>query len=203
MSFEACLPIILQSEGGFVNNPDDPGGATNLGITIGTLSSWLGRPATVAEVQALTPQTVAPIYLANYWDRTACDTWGAGLDLMVFDEAVNQGPGRAITTLQTAMGVAADGAVGPATQAAAQMENAADIIAKMAALREAFYRGLARSSRRGRASSGTGIGWMKPPGRRTTPWPQQRWRRAGNEEKGSESFIGLRARHTPGSCAAG
>ena len=40
MSFDACLPIILQSEGGFVDNPADPGGATNLGITIGTLSAW-------------------------------------------------------------------------------------------------------------------------------------------------------------------
>jgi lysozyme family protein len=153
MSFEACLPIILQSEGGFVDNPDDPGGATNLGITIGTLSGWLGRPATVADVQALTPQTVAPIYQANYWDKTACDSWGAGVDLMVFDEAVNQGPGRAILTLQTALGVTADGAVGPATQAAAQMENAADIITKMSAIREAFYRGLPTFAE-------FGTGWM-------------------------------------------
>lgn len=142
MSFQTCLPIILESEGGFVNNPDDPGGATNLGITIGALSSWLGRPATVAEVQALTPQTAAPIYRANYWDKTSCDSWDAGVDLMVFDEAVNQGPGRAILTLQTALGVAADGAVGPATEAAAQLENAADTIAKISAIREAFYRSL-------------------------------------------------------------
>jgi len=142
MSFDACLPIILHSEGGFVNNPSDPGGATNLGITIGTLSSWLGRPATVADVQALTPAAVAPIYQANYWTKTSCDSWDAGVDLMVFDEAVNQGPGRAIMTLQTALGVTADGGVGPATLAAAQMENAADIIAKMSAAREAFYRSL-------------------------------------------------------------
>ena len=142
MSFQACLPIILQSEGGFVNNPDDPGGATNLGITISTLSDWLGRPATVADVQALTPATVAPIYQANYWDKTSCDSWDAGVDLMVFDEAVNQGPGRAITTLQTALGVTADGAIGPATQAAAQLEDAATTIAKISAIRLAFYQGL-------------------------------------------------------------
>jgi len=153
MSFQACLPIILQSEGGFVDNPDDPGGATNLGITIGTLSSWLGRAATVAEVQALTPETVAPIYQANYWDKTSCDSWDAGVDLMVFDEAVNQGPGRAITTLQSALGVTADGAIGPATQAAAQMESAADTIAKMSAAREAFYRSLPSFAE-------FGTGWM-------------------------------------------
>ena len=153
MSFQACLPIILHSEGGFVNNPSDPGGATNLGITIGTLSSWLGRPATVADVQALTPQTVAPIYQANYWNKTSCDSWDAGVDLMVFDEAVNQGPGRAVMTLQTALGVTADGAAGPATIAAAQMEDAAATITKIAAIREAFYRAL--------PTFGTfGTGWM-------------------------------------------
>ena len=153
MSFDACLPIILQSEGGFVNNPADPGGATNLGVTIGTLSDWLGRPATVADVQALTPAAVAPIYQANYWNKTCCDSWDTGVDLMVFDAAVNQGPGRAIMTLQTALGVTADGGVGPATLAAAQMENAADIIAKMSAAREAFYRSLSTFST-------FGTGWL-------------------------------------------
>jgi lysozyme family protein len=153
MSFEACLPIILQSEGGFVNNPADPGGATNLGVTIGTLSTWLKRPATVADVQALTAATVAPIYQANYWNVTFCDSWDAGVDLMVFDAAVNQGPGRAIMTLQTALGVTADGGVGPATLAAAQMEDAADTITKMAATREAFYRSLS-------TFSVFGTGWL-------------------------------------------
>ena len=142
MSFDACLPVILRSEGGFVDNPADPGGATNLGITIGTLSAWLGRAATVADVQALTPQTVAPIYQANYWNKTSCDSWGSGVDLMVFDEAVNQGPGRAVTTLQTALGVTADGGVGPATLAAAQMEDAATTINKISSIRDAYYRAL-------------------------------------------------------------
>ena len=153
MSFEACLPIILQSEGGFVNNPADPGGATNLGVTLNTLSSWLGHAATIADVQALTPATVAPIYQANYWNKTSCDSWDAGVDLMVFDEAVNQGPGRAITTLQTALGVTADGGIGPATLAAAQLEDAADTITKIAANREAFYRSLS-------TFSVFGTGWL-------------------------------------------
>src|SRR5436190_782558 len=53
-NFEACIGFTLQFEGGFVNDPDDPGGAINLGVTVGTLSEVLGRPATVAEVKALT-----------------------------------------------------------------------------------------------------------------------------------------------------
>ena len=153
MSFEACLPIILQSEGGFVNNPADPGGATNLGVTLNTLSSWLGRAATITDVQALTPASVAPIYQARYWNVCSCDAWDSGVDLMVFDEAVNQGPGRAITTLQAALGVTADGSAGPATLAAAQLEDAAATIAKIAALREAFYRSLS-------TFSVFGTGWL-------------------------------------------
>jgi len=54
MRFETCLPIILASEGDFVDDPADPGGATNLGITLATLCSWLGRSASVADVEALT-----------------------------------------------------------------------------------------------------------------------------------------------------
>src|SRR5580658_7273251 len=97
MPFEACLPVILASEGGFVDDPADPGGATNLGVTRATLSSWLGRPATIAEVETLSPP---------------------GVDLMVFDAAVNQGVARAFATLQSALGVAADGGFGPTTKAA-------------------------------------------------------------------------------------
>ncbi len=67
MSFTNCLPIILRSEGGFVDDLEDPGGATNLGITLNTLSIWLGHTASVEEVKALTPVAVAPIYQALYW----------------------------------------------------------------------------------------------------------------------------------------
>src|SRR5579871_5727548 len=98
MSFADCLPVILRSEGGFVDDPQDPGGATNLGITLNTLSAWQGRTATVEEVKGLTPAAVAPIYQAMYWNVARCGQCPAGVDLMVFDEAVNQGPGRAIRT---------------------------------------------------------------------------------------------------------
>src|SRR5271156_3359996 len=118
MSFEACLPVILASEGGFVDDPHDPGGATNLGISLAPLSSWRGRTASIADVEALNPAAAGPIYLARYWNPShACDC-PAGVDLMVFDEAVNQGVGRAVPTLQAALGFTADGAFGPATKAA-------------------------------------------------------------------------------------
>ncbi|HXQ16600.1 MAG TPA: glycosyl hydrolase 108 family protein [Caulobacteraceae bacterium] len=153
MSFEACLPVILASEGGFVDDPHDPGGATNLGITLATLSGWLGRPASIAEVEALTSTAVAPIYLARYWNPShACDCPG-GVDLMVFDEAVNQGVGRAIASLQAALGVTADGAFGPATKAALSTADPASLVRAVAANREAHYRALPTFPRFGR-------GWL-------------------------------------------
>ena len=142
MSFADCLPIVLASEGGSVDDPQDPGGATNLGITLATLSSWLGRPATIAEVQALTPGAVAPIYQADYWNAAHCGDCPAGVDLMVFDAAVNQGVGRAIRALQAAVGVVADGGFGPATLAAVRAADPATTVNTIAASRGVFYRSL-------------------------------------------------------------
>ena len=116
-NFGRALPLVLKHEGGYVDHPKDPGGATNLGVTIGTLSSWLGRPATKAEVRALTRETVAPIYRKNYWAAIRGDELPAGLDYCVFDFAVNSGPKRAAMALQRAVGVADDGVIGSITLA--------------------------------------------------------------------------------------
>lgn len=94
--FTICLPITLAYEGGYVDHPKDPGGATNLGVTIGTLSSWLGRPATKAEVKALTVEKAAPIYRKNYWDAASCGRYLPGADLCVFDGGVNSGVSRSV-----------------------------------------------------------------------------------------------------------
>ena len=142
MSFAACIPIILQSEGGYVDNPRDPGGPTNLGITINTLSGWLGRPATVADVQALTTQVAGQIYQANYYNPVHGPDLPDGVDLMAFDTAVNSGVSRAIILLQRAVGVADDGHFGPITLAAVQAKDPTDTINAFHAAHEAFYRSL-------------------------------------------------------------
>ncbi|MEA2858279.1 MAG: hypothetical protein QOC72_318 [Methylobacteriaceae bacterium] len=122
-NFNACLKFTLQFEGGFVDNPKDPGGATNLGVTQGTLSMFLGRHATLEEVKALTPQKVAPIYKLKFWDHVNGDDLPIGVDLAVFDFGVHSGPARGAMGLQRALGLADDGKVGPVTLLAA---NAAD-----------------------------------------------------------------------------
>lgn len=116
-NFERALALVLKHEGGYVDHPQDPGGATNLGVTIGTLSDWLGRPATKQEVAALTRASVAPIYRKNYWAAIRGDDLPAGLDYCVFDFAVNSGPKRAAMALQRAVGVADDGIIGSITLA--------------------------------------------------------------------------------------
>ncbi len=95
INFETCLRFVLQYEGGFVDHPRDPGGATNLGITRATLSAWRKRPVSVAEVRALSRVEAAAIYRANYWNPIGADALPAGVDLIAFDIAVNMGVGRA------------------------------------------------------------------------------------------------------------
>lgn len=95
-AFDTCLPVILKEEGGFVNDARDPGGATNLGITYRTLAAWRGRPVTVADVRALTAAEAGEIYRKNYWLAAGCHILPHGVDLSVFDPAVNSGVSRAI-----------------------------------------------------------------------------------------------------------
>jgi lysozyme family protein len=117
--FAACLDEVLRQEGGYADNPVDPGGATNMGITRRTLAGWRGvspwwsLPKT--EVRALGRPEAAAVYRSLYWDRCNADALPAGLDLGLFDYAVNSGPDRAIKALQGELKVVADGFVGPLT----------------------------------------------------------------------------------------
>jgi lysozyme family protein len=117
--FAACLAEVLRQEGGFSDHPLDPGGATNMGVTRKTLASWRNVlpwwRLPVSEVKAVGASEVAAIYRSLYWERCNAEALLPGLDLAVFDFAVNSGPPRAIKTLQTELGVKADGFVGPIT----------------------------------------------------------------------------------------
>jgi lysozyme family protein len=119
-AFGAALAEVLKHEGGFVNHPRDPGGMTNLGVTKKTWEAWTGRPATEADMRALTPAKVTPLYRKNYWDKVCGDELHQALAMCVFDFAVNAGPSRAAKYLQTMLGIDRDGIVGPATVSAAQ-----------------------------------------------------------------------------------
>ena len=141
-NFARCLSEILRHEGGYVDHPADPGGATNKGITIGTYAGWKGRKVTKAELRAISDAEVAAIYKRNYWDKVRGDDLPAGLDLVAFDAAVNSGPSRGARWLQQALGVSADGKIGPATLARAHASYAPAVIERAIGFRLAFLRGL-------------------------------------------------------------
>jgi lysozyme family protein len=108
--FCAIIPIILELEGGYVNNPSDPGGATNFGISQRSYPS--------VNIAQLTEDDAANIYYTDYWLAGKCNAMPFPLCAYYFDACVNQGPSEAALILQKTVGVAQDGVVGPATLAA-------------------------------------------------------------------------------------
>lgn len=149
-NFAQCFALTLKHEGGYVDIADDPGGATNLGVTIGTLSAYLGRQANKAEVHALTPDAVRPIYKVNYWDKIRGDDLPAGIDMAVYDFAVNSGPSRGAMALQRAIGVADDGVIGSVTLANVASRPVDQIIERITADRMTFLRRLSTWPRFGK-----------------------------------------------------
>ncbi len=126
-TFEPSLALTLAHEGGFVNHPKDPGGATNKGVTQGTYDGYRtlnGLPK--RSVRFIEENELREIYRKNYWNAAGCQSLPAGVDYAVFDYAVNSGPGRAVKDLQrtvnsvgnllgVSLSVNVDGDIGPAT----------------------------------------------------------------------------------------
>lgn len=148
--FTKCLGNVLQKEGGYSNNPHDPGGATNLGITQRVLTAWRGNghPEAPVGVRGLTPAVAGEIYLAQYWTPVRCGELPSGVDNCVFDESVNSGPVRAAIDLQMALrklgqNIAVDGHVGEITIAAAKAVGPSALIGAICDYRLSFLGRLA------------------------------------------------------------
>lgn len=133
-SYRDSLVEVLKDEGGYVNDPRDPGGATNKGITQRTYDAYLG-PKRQRSVRLITDAEVSDIYKARYWDAVKADSLPEGLDYCVFDFAVNSGPVRAIRFLQSVLGVKVDGVIGQETLQAARATDTASAIRKLCAQR--------------------------------------------------------------------
>lgn len=141
-NFDRAMTLVFVSEGGFVHDPRDPGGATNLGVTKKTLEHERGQSVTVADVRALGRPEASGIYRKSYWNTVHGDELPAGLDYATFDYAVNSGPARAIMSLQKALGVAPDGRIGQLTMAAAATCDAKIVVRALTRERLAFLRAL-------------------------------------------------------------
>lgn len=142
-NYARCLDIVLAYEGGFANHPDDPGGATMRGVTQRTYDAWrIGAGLATQSVRQIEEPELHAIYRDGYWNVVRGDDLPAGVDLAVFDYAVNSGPARAAKELQRVVLATMDGKIGPATLAAVRARQPAEIIRPLCAGRLAFLEGL-------------------------------------------------------------
>jgi lysozyme family protein len=117
-----ALEHVFEIEGGWVNDPDDPGGETKYGVTHITLAEAVELEIVPKNttVKSLTIELAEKIYQAMYWNKCKCDELPWPLNMYVFDAAVNQGVGAAIKMLQRVCNVAQDGIIGKVTVASAK-----------------------------------------------------------------------------------
>src|SRR5689334_4156851 len=108
--FTTSLQFVLKWEGGYVNDPADPGGATNLGITQKTYDTARAQKGMPSQpVRGITEPEAQDIYRAHYWAPLKCDSLPPALDLVMFDTGVNMGLKEAVKLLQLCLNVTADG----------------------------------------------------------------------------------------------
>ncbi|MCB1476660.1 MAG: glycoside hydrolase family 108 protein [Rhodobiaceae bacterium] len=169
-NFKRALPLVLKHEGGWADDPHDPGGATMRGVTIGTFRRYVKADATKADLRKITDEQIATVYYRQYWSVVQAHNLPSGLDYVVFDYAVNSGPGRAAKSLQKIVGAKVDGRVGPATIAAAEAMDTADIVNAICDERLAFLKRLKTWPRYGKGWGrrvsdvrATGLSWVGKP----------------------------------------
>ncbi len=132
MNFDEAFARLIGNEGRYVNNPADPGGETNWGIS--------KRSYPDLDIANLTRDQAAAIYLRDFWNPL-----GAAPDAVkfqVFDFAVNSGMQTAIRKLQAAIGVADDGHWGPVSAAKLAGMDENDVLMRFVAQRLRFWTGL-------------------------------------------------------------
>lgn len=142
-NFDKALALVLVHEGGYVNHPRDPGGATNKGVTQAVYDDYrlrcgLGKQS----VRHIAEDEVKAIYRHQYWDMVKGDQLPAGVDYCVFDFAVNSGVHRASRYLQRAAGVAEDGVLDPVTMGAVEAMGADCLADALCNARMSFLKGL-------------------------------------------------------------
>lgn len=142
--FERALAKVLVHEGGYINHPEDPGGATNQGITQKVYDDYRKTMGNKPQAVKLLSNTERDsIYRMRYWALIKGDSLPAGVSYVVFDGAVNSGVSQSVKWLQRALGVPADGVIGPQTiNAARSNDNHDALVRKICDLRLAFLKAL-------------------------------------------------------------
>lgn len=158
--FTRALAHVLKMEGGFSDDPYDPGGPTNRGITLEVFARFKGvtidgvsRARLVDELKRIPNDMVREIYAVRYWAPAQCQKFSGPLALMHFDASVNHGVTGAARLLQRACGADADGEIGPLTLKAIAALQLTDLLDRYASVRRERYRALPHFWRFGR-------GWL-------------------------------------------
>ena len=138
MNFNEAFDRLLEHEGGYSNHAADPGGKTMYGIT----EAVARAQGYVGDMRNLSVDFAKKIYKSNYWDTVRADDMPVEIRYPLFDAAVNSGPVQATKWLQRAIGVAADGVIGPKTMAAVQAFDAGKLRSAMLAQRLLFMTNL-------------------------------------------------------------
>lgn len=138
MNFNTAFELLLGHEGGFSDHSADPGGKTKFGITeaVARQAGYKG------DMRELPVEVAKEIYLERYWKPISADDLPPGIRYTVFDAAVNSGPTQAARWLQRALGVEADGIIGPRTLQACYAQDARALRLRMLAHRLRFMSGL-------------------------------------------------------------
>lgn len=154
LSFSAALPHVLEMEGGFTDDPDDPGGPTNKGIILDVFCRHTERPLNrltrsqrIEELRKIPDALVKEIYHSRYWLPSKAPKMPAAIAFMHFDASVNHGLTGAARLLQQAVvrqdrDIEIDGEIGPLTQAAIDTADLARLLSDYADVRRAKYRAL-------------------------------------------------------------
>lgn len=141
-NFAKSLALVLKSEGGWSDNPQDPGGATMKGVTLANFRLYVNPTATKDDLRHITDAQIATVYRRFYWDAILGAELPDGVDYAAFDFAVNSGPGRSAKYLQQIVGVQVDGRIGPATLAAVRAMLPSSVIDELCDRRLTFLQGL-------------------------------------------------------------
>jgi lysozyme family protein len=146
-NFETALACVLKAEGGFSNDEADHGGRTMRGITQREYDAWCRRQKKpLADVKSITDEDIRAIYRQSYWDAVSASDLPGGLDLTVFDFAVNSGPERAVRALQTVLGIPQTGKMSVPDVTKALPPDTSELIDKYCDARAAFLRRIGTGS---------------------------------------------------------
>jgi lysozyme family protein len=142
-NFDNFMVDLLKVEGGFVNYPDDNGGATNRGITYRAYEAYYKNEHGVVSNEAdhinMSTVEARTIYKDCYWNRVHADLLPSGVDVLIADMAVNSGVSAASKCLQRAVNAETDGVIGPKTLAKVDAVGSNILIHKVFLLRREAY----------------------------------------------------------------